>query len=286
MLINSELPNQMLKHNTNLNQYDFVLFHLFRENDFYRKYFLDLRKSHIGSNRTMILDNSAYEFFIKGEELDLDKYKDAILELDPDYYILPDTLMDINKTLTAVKNFVDKYNGILNCFSGYNTPIAVIQGNTEDEMIKCFHEYVDMGLNHIAIPFHNSFFKELGGRFGNNDSILHYFTSKYNVKNPTEDMLYAAGRIRFISKNINKLSGSSYIHLLGSHCILEKNFLKVYDVIKTMDTGYPVKCAMEHYELFNEPHKPHCIIDEFINKDISKSEEDLIRKNMERFISI
>ena len=27
-----------------------------------------------------------------------------------------------------------------------------------------------------------------------------------------------------------------------------------------MDTGYPVKCAIEGYELFKEPYKPNIII--------------------------
>ena len=53
----------------------------------------------------MILDNSAYEFFVKGQSLDLDKYKEAIIELNPDYYILPDTLMNREKTIMDVLEF-------------------------------------------------------------------------------------------------------------------------------------------------------------------------------------
>jgi hypothetical protein len=46
----------------------------------------------------------------------------------------------------------------------------------------------------------------------------------------------------------------------------------MYDPINTMDTGYPVKCAIEGYKLFKEPHKPNIIIDDFLNKDLDCKE--------------
>jgi hypothetical protein len=47
-----------------------------------------------------------------------------------------------------------------------------------------------------------------------------------------------------------------------------------------MDTGYPVKCALEGYELGKEPHKPDVIIDEFLNKELDQSTKELIANNV------
>ena len=101
---NSELPITLLnKYNEKLNDFDFVLFHLYISEPEYKQYFDDLRKRH--PERRMIFDNSAYEFFVKGEKLDLDKYEKMIIELNPDYYILPDTLMDKEKTMMDIIKF-------------------------------------------------------------------------------------------------------------------------------------------------------------------------------------
>lgn len=285
--INSELPVKMLNRNLMLNDYDFVLFHLFETNEEYRKYFLNLRATR--PDRKMILDNSAYEFFINGLTLNTDFYVDTIRFLDPDYYILPDVLMDKEKTLESVKEFVDKYNNTLNCFSGWSIPIAVLQGNTPEELIDCYNIYNDMGLDHIAIPFHNSFFKDMGKdeRESHHIYIISRFANQYGIdqNNITDDMWYAIGRIKFIYKYGIDLNKATYIHLLGSHCPYEKCFYSAEN-IKTMDTGYPVKCALEGYELFKEPHKPNIIIDDFIDKIIYDEEKNLIMCNMKKFRDI
>ena len=65
MKINSELPLCMLSCNNQLNEYDFVLFHLYESNQSYKEYFLNQRINH--RDRIMIFDNSAYEYYIKGE---------------------------------------------------------------------------------------------------------------------------------------------------------------------------------------------------------------------------
>ena len=99
MKINCELPNDMLTVNAYLNDYDFVLFHLYSTDKTYREYYQGMRKYR--PNRLMILDNSAYEFFIKGDELDVDGYITAIKELKPDMFLLPDVLMSKERTLSG-----------------------------------------------------------------------------------------------------------------------------------------------------------------------------------------
>ena len=81
MRTNCELPLCMLDENNELNDLDFVLFHLIKTNPTYRQWVYDQRRLH--PERTMILDNSAYEFFVKGETLDLDEYVELVNDLQP-----------------------------------------------------------------------------------------------------------------------------------------------------------------------------------------------------------
>ena len=265
--INSELPICMLDRNNDLNEYDFVLFHLYISNKEYREFYWKQRLSQ--PNRLMILDNSAYEFFIKGETLDMDAFVRVINELQPDMYILPDTLMNMDKTLKDTKDFLNKYN--ITC----SKPLAVAQGNTANELTACILLYQDMGIKNIAIPFHNSFFKDSYREY---DGYL--MMNRYAVVELNDDMKYACGRINWIRNNRRLLEQFYHVHLLGSHCPYEKVFY-MYDPITTMDTGYPVKCAIEGYELFKEPHKPNIIIDEFLDKELDC--KDLIAKNVTIF---
>lgn len=268
MKINSELPLCLFEDNNNLNEYDFVLFHLYKYNKKYKEYYLNQRKLH--PNRLMILDNSAYEYFIKGEELNLKEYHKVILELKPDMYILPDVLMDIEKTITGVRNFMNSFGKNV----GNSKPIAVLQGNKEDELLRCADIYRGWGINNIAIPFHNRFFKNIGFVVG--DDISKPFVDRYG--NMTSDILYAMGRVSFVKDYGWWLKDNfDYVHMLGSHCPQEKLFYKDFD---TMDTSYPVKCAIVGWELGEETEKPDIIIDHFLEEELPEDTKDLIKRNI------
>ena len=271
MKINSELPLCLLNKNEEINEFDFVLFHLYDSCEEYKSHFLNLRKTH--PNRTMIFDNSAYEYFIKGEELSFDKFLNAVLELRPDYYILPDKLMDYNKTIAGVKKFMREYGKhIVN-----SKPMGVLQGNSVNEFTSCARCYKEWGIEAICIPFHNSFLKDMG--LYCNQDIQNEFMETYNCP-VTEDMLYAAGRIQFVRDFKDMLMQFNYVHMLGSHCPLEKVFYKDYD---SMDTGYPIKCAYVGDLLFEEKSKPNVIIDDFLYEDLDQNIKELMAINVEKF---
>lgn len=271
MLINSELPLCLLDKNEEINEFDFVLFHLFESNELYERHFMYNRYRY--PKRLMILDNSAYEYYIKGETLDIDKFIDCIFKLEPDYYILPDTLMDRRKTLTDTVKFMFKMAGRGECKS---KPLAVAQGKTVEEMLQCLDTYKVWGIKNIALPFHNSFFKELGVHA--NEDIQNEFMETYGVTN--DDILYAMGRVQFVRDYEHILKQFKYVHFLGSHCPLEKVFYKDYD---SMDTGYPVKLAIVGDLLFEEKCKPNIIIDEFLNDELDIETKELIEINVEKF---
>ena len=189
-------------------------------------------------------------------------------------FILPDVLMDMEQTLKDTKLFLKNYH------VEYSKPLAVAQGNTPNELTACLLLYKDMGIENVAIPFHNRFFKET--KIREDEWLAAAFMNKYGVLDLTEDMRYAIGRVRWVMNNNELLSTFKHVHLLGSHCPFEKVFYRYScDIIHTMDTGYPVKCAIEGYELFKEPHKPNIIIDDFLNKDLDCKE--LIAKNVTTF---
>ena len=272
--INCELPLYLLDKNNELNEYDFVLFHLYQSNQKYREYFLNQRKKYPG--RLMIFDNSAYEFFIKGETLDTKKYTEAICELKPDIYILPDVLMDRNKTIELTSDFMCSYYDEICLKTEFlSKPMAVIQGDSETEFIKMMKFYKLMGIKNIAIPFHNSFLKKIGEQFPEK----HIFYNTYG--RITEDILYALGRIKFIQDHGQILNQwFEHVHILGSHCPLEKVYYKNFN---TMDTGYPVKCGIKGITLGYEPEKPDVIIDEFLEKELDKNIQDCIINNVTIF---
>ena len=270
MLRNNELPLCMLDEDDQLNQYNFVLYHLLLDSP---EYFKHYAKSH----RFTILDNSAYEFYVRGKSLDLSDYAAAVQFISPDIYILPDVLMDADATLRGVVQFMEKYSPHLN-----STPMAVLQGNSDEDFMRCLHEYVSVGINYIAIPFHNSFFTNVDENDSDISEMVLTFKRIYNTDTLTQDMKYALGRYKFIIMHYKELSQCvDYIHLLGSHCPAEQICYRTMPVIKSVDTGYPVKCAMEGHVLYNESHKPTIIIDDFMNINLDKSTKDLIRINLD-----
>lgn len=274
MIINCELPNKMLQQNAYLNDYDFVLFHLYSTDKTYREYYQGMRKYRPG--RLMILDNSAYEFFIKGDELDVDGYMTAIQELQPDMFLLPDVLMNRKETILGSQSFILKWKSqVKGCPS---QPMAVLQGNTAAELIECAKDYKEMGIDRIAVPFHNSFFTTYsdGEDHLRNDWRLHTGCIS------TDDE-YALGRVVFLRNYQHVLKKFQHVHLLGSHKPIEKFYEHDFDFIKTMDTGYPVKCGIAGYELGKEPQKPDVIIDDFLNEDISVETQKLISHNIQTF---
>lgn len=267
----------MLDNNNELNEYDFVLFHLYKTNQKYREYFLNQRKEY--PERLMIFDNSAYEFFVKGEKLDAGEFYKAIMELNPDYYILPDTLMNMAKTILDTKSFLNVYGvSIRNDANVKSEPLAVVQGNSVAEMMHCVSEYKKLRINAVALPFHNSFYRDMDV----DEDIMNDFFSEFGPDNV--DAEYAMGRVQLMRAWKGWLKDSfKHIHLLGSHQPYEKKYYHDFD---TMDTGYPVKCALEGVMLGNDYKKPNTIIDDFLDKDLDDGVKERIKINIKKFKQI
>jgi hypothetical protein len=236
-----------------------------------------MRKAH--PERLMILDNSAYEFYVKGETLDQEKFFEAIVELRPDMYILPDVLMDQHRTICGVEQFIEKYFvRIIQSFTmtklSSPQPMAVAQGNSAQELFDCMLRYHNMAIRNIAIPFHNSFYKE-----DYDCPEVHKIRFLFGELN--DDMRYAAGRIKFVKQCELMLNKFHYVHLLGSHFPYEKQHYG--PIINSIDTGTPVKLGIAGHELGIENEKPDIIIDDFMTTKLSAEQEKLIINNVNKF---
>ena len=272
MITNCELPLCLLKENNELNHFDLVLFHLLRDNPSYRKWAYEQRRLH--QERIMILDNSAYEFFVKGEVLNLEEYAEMVRDLQPDFFILPDVLQDRKKTIAGISKFLEKYP-MNDPKASAPKPMVVLQGNTDRELTQCMFDYIKMGLKNICIPFHIECFKNSK----KSANIRREFEKVYG-SNIGDDIEYAMGRVNFTLNHAAALGLFDYVHLLGSHCPLEKIF---YGRFNSMDTGYPVKLGVEGVKLFKETHKPNIIIDDFLEEDLNEEKKTLIRNNVRLF---
>ena len=212
--------------------YDFVLHHLL-DNPAYRNWYK-------ASRRMKILDNSAYEYFIRGEELDVEHFIKCIEDLQPDYYLLPDVLMDKEKTIQMVKDWPGTSVGI---------GVPVLQGNSIEDFRECLSLYKSLGYNYIAIPFHNRFLWETA------DSVMTGTpddgTASY------EDLRYAVGRRILLEELSKDLEGLS-VHLLGTHHPIE--FTELPRFVKTIDTAYAVKQGVVGRGLYDQ--KAHVLIDD------------------------
>jgi hypothetical protein len=264
MKISHESPICLLENSLLYNDYDYILNHLLDKYPKYKSFFLQHKR------RFQILDNSSYEFFISKEEFDIENFKKNIIELKPSVYLIPDVLMDCEKTLNYFDNWI-KYFDNSKCRE--SKKMAIVQGKTMAEWLECYLYYMQNQkyFDYVGISFHYNFFKEIG-------------ETLTDIKN--EDFWYAKGReflLDFLYKS-NLILNKPY-HLLGSHIggvefkwYKDKN----YTFIETIDTGLPVKFGIKEtlYESFGEKKKPNIILDEFIDKKLSEKQINHILKNI------
>lgn len=276
---NCELPVGLFDKNIELNDFDFILYHLL-SNKKYKEYYSNLPK-----DRMTILDTSAYEFYIKKKKFKAEDYIQAIKTLKPNFFLLPDTLMRMEKTIEDSVDFHRRYSPEIYTSTGRKSlPMGVLQGNSPEELIKCIKLYRMQCIYDVAVPFHNSFYKEIKA----DKDIREKFLKFHGGGSASEDMKYAMGRVQFLRQNAESFKYANHIHILGSHDPYEKVF---YDKIfpgkeLTMDTGYPVKIAITGWELGKTKNKPDIILDEFLEEPIDPTVEELILNNIRIFKSL
>lgn len=136
MRISHEIPKQLFPVHDLINDYPYALAHLMMTGEYYDKEYTEFYAKKLTDSEFSILDNGCYELGYSIPYVQLweigEKYK-------PSHLVLPDIYRNCTETIDCVKNY-------LNTFPT-STPkfMAVLQGTTLDEYIRCYQFYVETG---------------------------------------------------------------------------------------------------------------------------------------------
>lgn len=253
MKVSHEIPIAYLEASLEFNDYDYLLPHLYDTYEEYREFFNKYK------DRYTIMDNSLHELgvpYSKGRMLSI------IEEIKPDEFIVPDEWEDHIKSMRNAKewSFIELPEKV--------KKVAVVQGKTFGEIVKCYQTYKWLGYTKIAFSYGASYYNQM-------------------FPHPNKDVGKALGRQLVISKMIDMglIGETDEIHLLG--CSLPQEFLYYQDIdqIKTIDTSNPIMAAFDgtQYTHWGLDSKPKSKIDEVIDKNFDSQIYDRILWNTDTF---
>ena len=206
-----EAPKSIFKEIQQVTDGDYCLVHLCEEDPEY----LDLFKQAKTAGREIILDNSIFEL---EEAFDAEKFAQWVLELKPDWYIVPDALEDAKKTVQQMTEWNYKYKNLP------GKKIGVVQGKTY-EQIKLCYEYMDKiaNVDMIAISFDYSYYTE-------------------SFPHPNKLVSWCFGRAKLLGDLLRDgvINTNKKMHLLGCSLPQEFSLYSQYDWIYSLDTSNPV----------------------------------------------
>jgi hypothetical protein len=206
-----ESPKSIFNQVQNVTDYDYALVHLFEEDPEYLQQFKEAKEK----GREIILDNSIFEL---EEAFDAEKFAGWVLELGPDWYIVPDALEDAKKTCSQMAAWNIKYKDLP------GKKIGVVQGKTYKQIKTCY-EYMDKTANvdMIAISFDYSYYVQ-------------------SVPHPNKYVSWMMGRVKLLGDLLKDgvINEDKKHHLLGCGLPQEFSFYSDYKWIYSLDTSNPV----------------------------------------------
>ena len=219
MKVSHEVPRCLLTASPEFNDYDYCLPHLLDQDEEYRQYFYNARKS----GRYIVMDNSLHEL---GEAYDWKRLRYWIEELQPNEFIVPDVWMDYAQTHAQAKYWMQLD------YPDNTIPVAVVQG--EGSAVMCYNNLKTLGYTKIAISYGADWYNEL-------------------FSHPNKDLGKALGRLTFISRLYSSKMIQKYdrIHLLGCSVPQEFGWYRGFRQIESIDTSNPIMAALEG-TLYNE----------------------------------
>ena len=126
--VSHEVPLFLLEKSLYFNDYDYCLPHLLDENETYRNFFIEAKKS----GRYIIMDNSLHEL---GKAYKTERLIHWIEELKPNEFVVPDVWENFEESCTNALTWsiVDLPEEV--------TKVAVVQATTLHEAFECYKEY-------------------------------------------------------------------------------------------------------------------------------------------------
>lgn len=260
ILISHEVPQCLLEKSLQFNDYNYCLVHLCETHPIYKEFY---KKSRV-NGLDLLLDNSIFEL---GKAFDPAKFANYIQELQPSYYVIPDSLENKDETIQSYKNFVRDYDNL------NGAKIGVVQGKTFNELVECY-KFMSDNADYIALSFDLSFYQYIGT--GN-----------------TKLERQCSGRIRFIETLYHEciINHDKPHHLLG--CSLAKEFRYYtkngFSFIRSCDTSNPVVSGMlgiTYSGEFGLQTKPSIKLADMIDRTVTDQEFHNIRYNVLNFKKI
>lgn len=242
--------------------YSYALVHLFEENEEYLNLFVDA----LAKGREVILDNSIFEL---EEAFDADKFASWVEELEPTWYIVPDSLENIDKTVRNMEDWNNAYGAFPN-----SKKIGVVQGKTYSEIVECYEYMANVAqVDMIAISFDYSYFERT---FTNSNKYISWMLGRINLLNRMM-------RDGVIDREVPH-------HLLGCGLPQEFSFYNFpeYDFIYSLDTSNPVVHGIKNitYQPQGLWNKESQKLFELINYNPSSEQIGNIIYNIRKFRSL
>ena len=258
-----EAPKAIFKDIQKLTDYDYALVHLFEEDPEYLQKFKDA----LAAGREVILDNSIFEL---EEAFDADRFAYWINELKPTWYIVPDSLENVKKTMSNMAEWNIRYASKV---PAECKKIGVVQGKTYSQIINCYEYMVNMAeVDMVAISFDYSYFQE-------------------KFPHPNKYVSWMLGRVQLLGRMVRDgvINPDVPHHLLG--CSLAKEF-KNYrgdNSIRSADTSNPVVAGIKELRYTGDlglNEKPSILLADLIDHKVTDTEWENIDYNVNSFKKI
>jgi len=268
-LIAHETPLSIMKSDDHfkINDYTYVLLHKLIEDPEYYNAVKDIINvgawTWNGTSHQVYLDNSCFEL---GASLSNELLHEWCLKILPSVVILPDTLGNKEATISQTNEFLASYPGTV------NYGMAVIQGNSPDEMLDCYQYFRDL-------------------RVGDFDQSIYMIGIPF-VYSWVERDPYIQARERYLL--LKRLNDERVVdhnrphHLLGTWQAKEFNYYRDYNWIRSIDTSNPIMAAIDgnKYTDMGLDEKPIASFDKVYGMNISDIDMDLLYYNVNKFKEI
>ena len=253
-----ESPKAIFNDVQKFTDYDYALVHLFEEDEQYLNQF----KEAVRKGREVILDNSIFEL---EEAFDANKFAGWIKKLRPTWYIVPDALENVKKTMSQMAEWNLHYKDLP------GKKIGVVQGKTYEEIKACYTFMDEVAkVDMIAISFDYS-----------------YYTK--SVPHPNKYVSWMLGRVKLLGDLLKDgvINKNKPHHLLGCGLPQEFSFYKHadYSFIYSLDTSNPVVHGIKGIEYGTDGlwSKESQKLFEMINTDITVDQLSNVKSNIQKF---
>ena len=262
-----EAPIDILQDVANRTDYCYALVHLFEQNPRYYTHF----KIMLTRYREVLLDNSIFEL---KKAFDAEKFAEAIDDLEPTMYIVPDVLEDESATVNNFYQWQNNYNHLP------GLKIGAVQGKSYQELSDCYKFMVE-NADIVALSFDLSWYQQVGTLLNRSR------VDTYKLQQQ------CTGRQHLITRLIDDgiWREDKPTHLLGASLAQEFAFYRQNHIkgIKSIDTSNPVMAGLQYKKYYNGIgllDKPQGLLADNINCEVKQDQLEIIIDNIGIFDNI